>query len=614
MKKTAHRAAVAAITSALLLTGPLPCTRAGDTDSQHRLLPPDAGLAARLKHLTLDDAIEVALRRNPDILRQLQEIQRNKGVYVEVRSQALPHLTLGGTYTQDDPRLLENRSGTNGNNTVNVPLLRTVDGVTGADNGAVDISPLINALLGNSTAGGAGGVAGTAGTGSGSFQTPDKNYEITLQVTQAVYAPAVPAAIRQARFTRDNSYYQLRETVDTTVNNVKTQFYGVLLDQALITIQEESIRLLESQLRDQQNRFSAGTVPRFDVLQAEVALSNQKPQLITARNNFRLAYIGLARSLGVEYGPDQERSSPIVVVGNLDYHPQDFSPEQSVLAAKANRALLKQQRQNILIEVEAVRIAAAGYQPTITANAGLELRNSELERNLSSTIDGWFFGGSVNWNIFDGLATYGRVKQAKATLVEAKVTYDDAVRQVVQEVESNYLTLQQSKELISSQTLNVSEAEEAVRLSQARLSAGAGTQLDVLQSQVALTQAQTTELQARYDYATALANFERVTATSTVYEETFDDPMVAKARAGLPSAQTGAAEKGRKLPNSTVKTPGADRNGNGRPVKVKINASTPKDPEYEQQAARDEGRAPRAPKPKQSKPVPAGLPTGATGD
>lgn len=609
MKNIAHRAAAAAITSALLFSGALPHAGAGDVDSQHRLLPADAGLAARLKHLTLDDAIDIALRRNPDILRQLQEIQRNKGVYVEVRSQVLPHLALAGTYTQSDPRLLENRSGASGSNAVNVPLLRTVDGTTGADNGAVDISPLINALLGNSTTG-TGGTTGLAGTSSGGFQQPDKNYQITLQVTQAVYAPGVPAAIRQARFTRDNSYYQLRETVDTTVNNVKNQFYGVLLDQALITIQEESIRLLESQLRDQQNRFSAGTVPRFDVLQAEVALSNQKPQLITARNNFRLAYIGLARSLGVEYGPDQQRSAPIEVVGNLDYHPQDFSTERSVLAAKANRALLKQQRQNILIEVEAVRIAAAGYQPTVSVNAGLELRNSQLERDLTRTINGWFFGGSVNWNIFDGLATYGRVKQAKATLVQAKVTYDDAVRQVVQEVESNYLTLQQSKELISSQTLNVSEAEEAVRLSQARLSAGAGTQLDVLQSQVALTQAKTTELQARYDYATALANFERVTATSTVYEETFDDPMTAKGRAALPSVSAG-----RKLADSTVRTPGVNRQGKGRPAPEKIDASRPKDPVYEQQTARDGGRAPREAKPQKKPPLtPAGEAPSGRGD
>lgn len=582
MNPTAKRAAVAALTTALFTASLPPRLVAGDLRLAPHQLPPDAALSARLRHLTLDDAIDIALRRNPDILRQLQEIQRTKGVYVEVRAQILPHLALGGTFTQEDRRLLESRSRSS-TSSLNLPPLRTVDPATGADNGAVNLNPLFSSLLGN--------------TGSG-FTSPDKNYQITMQVTQTVYSAAIPPQIRQAKFTRDNAYFALRETVDTTVNTVKTQFYGVLLDQALIKIQEESIRLLESQLRDQQNRFAAGTVPRFDVLQAQVAVANQRPQLITANNNFRLAYIGLARSLGVEYGPEQQKVAPINVVGNLDYHAQDFSVDQAVAAAKANRALLKQQRQSILAEVEGVRIAYAGYQPTVQANAGYELRNSAVVDDLGRSVNGWFFGGTINWNIFDGLATYGRTKQAKALLVQAKVTYDDAVRQVVQEVESNYLTLQQSKQLIASQTLNVSEAEEAVRLSQARLSAGAGTQLDVLQSQVALTQAQTTELQARYDYANALANFERVTATSTVYEETFDDPLVVK------SAPTGAAERGKQLANGSIRTPGAERRGTGRSVRERIDASNPKEPVYEQQTARDNGRAPKTPPPaKASRPA-----------
>ena len=83
-----------------------------------------------------------------------------------------------------------------------------------------------------------------------------------------------------------------------------------------------------------------------------------------------------------------------------------------------------------------------------------------------------------------------------------RITYLDDVNSVVQDIENNYLRRsQQDKELIASQVLNVSEAEEAVRLSQARLSAGAGTQLDVLTSQQQLLAAQTTELQARYQYA-----------------------------------------------------------------------------------------------------------------
>jgi outer membrane protein TolC len=71
----------------------------------------------------------------------------------------------------------------------------------------------------------------------------------------------------------------------------------------------------------------------------------------------------------------------------------------------------------------------------------------------------------------------------------------------------------------------VEQALEALRLATERLDAGAGTQLDVLDARVALTRARITELQARADYQIALAEFDRVTATDTVYEESFQDPL-----------------------------------------------------------------------------------------
>ena len=96
--------------------------------------------------------------------------------------------------------------------------------------------------------------------------------------------------------------YSLRDIVDTTIANVRKQFYAVLLDRAIINVQEESIGLLGSQLSDQQNRFQAGTVPRFNVLQAEVAVANARPQLIQARNDYNIAELNLARTLGISSG------------------------------------------------------------------------------------------------------------------------------------------------------------------------------------------------------------------------------------------------------------------------------------------------------------------------
>jgi outer membrane protein TolC len=102
------------------------------------------------------------------------------------------------------------------------------------------------------------------------------------------------------------------------------------------------------------------------------------------------------------------------------------------------------------------------------------------------------------------------------------------------EVQQAYANLQTARETIRSQQKTVEQALEAVRLATERLAAGAGTQLDVLNAQVQLTTARSTELQSRANYNTALAEFDRVTATDTAYAETFDDPVV---RGRIPKAQ-----------------------------------------------------------------------------
>ena len=151
--------------------------------------------------------------------------------------------------------------------------------------------------------------------------------------------------------------------------------------------------------------------------------------------------------------------------------------------------------------------------------------SSQFSSNLNDTLQGWFFGITGSWAIFDGLETVGKVKQARAVLSEAKISYDDAVRQVELEIQQAYSNLQQDRELYFSQSKNVDQAREALRLASARLGVGAGVQLDVLNAQVQLTQAQSTRLSALYSYNADLAEFDRATATDTIYKDTFDDPL-----------------------------------------------------------------------------------------
>ena len=101
---------------------------------------------------------------------------------------------------------------------------------------------------------------------------------------------------------------------------------------------------------------------------------------------------------------------------------------------------------------------------------------------------------------------------------------DDAGRQVELEVQQQDSNLKQSAELVHATEESVGQAAEALRLASARLSAGAGTQLEVLDARTQLTLAGSNRLQALYAYNVAAAEFDRVTATEVTYSNELDEP------------------------------------------------------------------------------------------
>jgi outer membrane protein len=178
----------------------------------------------------------------------------------------------------------------------------------------------------------------------------------------------------------------------------------------------------------------------------------------------------------------------------------------------------------VLASVEQTTVAAAGFQPTISANAGLQQANALRTSHLDDTRQGWFFGFTGSWNIFDGGNTYGNLKAARASLEEARVTYDDSVRQVELDVATAVDNLRQSQETIVASEKGVEVSQESLRLSNERLAAGTGTQLDVLNAQTQLTTARSNLVQAQFNYVSAVAQFQFATATETKYNDMFDDP------------------------------------------------------------------------------------------
>src|SRR3954464_7517776 len=498
--------------------------------------------SGRVPTFTLDQAILTALQRNPTLLNAEQEIKRTKGVIIQVRAQALPQINANANFQWTDPNLTGARVFGN---------TSTTSGFT-PSTAAASLMEGLPSQVGDFRA----PVAAVTPFPVRNVETSDISYAISVTGTQLIFNGTTFNQIRGTFFQRDSAYFAFRNVLDQLIAVVKTEFYQIIVNGELVNVNEENVRLLEAQLKDQQNRFEAGTVPRFNVLQADVQLHNQIPQLIAAQNNLRIAKLQLAKTLGLDFQRRRGDAPPLEVIGDMPYIPRPIQLVDAIEMGKQRRAFLKQARANVLNQLQQVRAAAGQWLPNVTTTGGGEWVSSPINSSWHDISKGWtaLVQGSVP--IWDSGAIAGQVIQQRALLSEAKITYDDDVRQVELEIQQAYSNLQQNRELIQSQEKNVELADEALRLAKARLDAGAGVQLDVLNATVQLLTAQSTRLQALFGYNSSLAEFDRATGAQSSYSEMFANlrPRATTTKTYYPGSDVDAMGKPKEVSEERITT------------------------------------------------------------
>src|SRR6266513_3001446 len=314
-------------------------TRAG-TDEGSTSARSETSSSRKVPTFTLDQAILTALQRNPTLLNAEQEIKRTKGVIIQVRAQALPQVNVNATYEWTDPNLVGARILGSTTGTSTTPGTATTTGAASiVDPPASQVRDPAGAALADPS---------PTPAGARNVQTSDISYSISVTGTQLIFNGTTFNQIRGTFFQRDSAYFAFRNILDSLIATVKTQFYQIIVNRDLVKVNEENVHLLEAQLKDQQNRFEAGTVPRFNVLQADVQLHNQIPQLITAQNNLRISKLQLAKTLGLDFQRRRGESPPLEVVGDMPYIPRPIELADAIEMGKQRRPFLKQARANVL--------------------------------------------------------------------------------------------------------------------------------------------------------------------------------------------------------------------------------------------------------------------------
>jgi outer membrane protein TolC len=134
---------------------------------------------------------------------------------------------------------------------------------------------------------------------------------------------------------------------------------------------------------------------------------------------------------------------------------------------------------------------------------GYQFRSPTFTDDLTAQLHGWEAGVSMSWSPWDGGATRGKIIEAEARHERSIVDIQDEQRQIELEVRTAFSQFVQAQEVLESQKKVQEQAEEALRLAEARMHAGTGTQLDVLNAQTSLTDARTTQVQALHDFSVA---------------------------------------------------------------------------------------------------------------
>jgi outer membrane protein TolC len=466
----------------------------------------------RTQPLTINDAVAIALATNPSLALAQENLLLAHGRTTETRAAFNPTVGATASFTQ-----LDQGSKVNFNN-------QSIT-ITNASQGAFGITATL-----------------------------------PLDI-----AGLLRAATSQAQFQEIAARLDINRTRNQIVLDVKTAFYNVLRDEALVIVATQNLQNTLDNLSDAQKRLRAGTVARFDVIRAESDVANAQQQLIQARSNVSLATATLNSIIGINVntpiqvsregagetppgvpplqitpetfgvpnaapnrGPAppapggspapgqgaQANPSPAAPqAGNAQppkvgvaYNPLELGPAYDAVLAEAlqTRPEILQGEANIAAAHRGVQLAWRSYLPSL--NLSLSGSYQPLIAGFSPRTASGEFVASLSVPIWDGGVGAARVEQAHASVASAETNRRLAVDQVTLEVRQAYLNLLQARDRVAVANAALASAQESFRLARVRYNAGVTSQAGV-SPLLELSDAQNALTQAENNVVSALYDF-----------------------------------------------------------------------------------------------------------
>jgi len=336
----------------------------------------------------------------------------------------------------------------------------------------------------------------------------EDTYSAVLTVTQPIFAGgSIPARINSAKLMSLLTDETVRAAVQDVVYAAEHAYYDVLLSQHLLEISTDAVRSAKAHLDNVRQRQRGGVASDFDVLRAEVELSNFQAEYIQNKNAINIAKANLIKIMGVS------QDSDFVLSDKLLYVASNVTMEQAVEAAYRNRPDLLGREFDIKMQKELLKVARSQYFPMVSGYYS----NTWAKPDPHSMMEiewghAWQTGIMASVPVFDGFMREGQIVAQKARLKQGQIDLIDAEETALFELTKAQLSIENASEFIESQRLNLTRAQEA--------------QVEMIDAQAALTTARANHYQAIYSHIIAKLDLQRAMGTLTSVETAESESQV----------------------------------------------------------------------------------------
>jgi len=310
--------------------------------------------------------------------------------------------------------------------------------------------------------------------------------------------------IRKSKADNKASAYQYESDRNSIILQVQQAYFDLIKQIKLLQVYELAVQRSKAQLDRAQSMYNLGATARIDVFRAKVNLGNDRINYLNQKNIVSEARKKLNLLLG------RDPLTPIAVKSEVNINRNLPELNEIIQTAMQHQPLLKKNLMDLQARSLTVRMAKGLNFPRVS----LYLNYNRFHENAIKVYSDYdqnyqlSYGLNVSFNLFNGFSDYADIQKAEIGRKMAMEAVENYKRTLKSEIHKTYMNYKSTLEMIKINKENLEAAKEELRLAEERYQIGAGTALDVRDSQVNLTRAEETLVSIEYQAQLLLAELD----------------------------------------------------------------------------------------------------------